>query len=102
MHPLGYLVVMDGLTQSEYVHSTASELLGPRVNLSFRWISEHTKPCPRAGLIGCALPLDAQHLVEPHSLWLLVEEVEMPMTCLMVLLVFMGACFLWKYEFVNT
>ena len=37
----GDLLVMDGLTQSEYVHSTASELSGPRVNLTFRWISQH-------------------------------------------------------------
>ena len=32
----GDLLVMDGLTQLEYVHSTASELEGPRVNLTFR------------------------------------------------------------------
>ena len=35
----GDLLVMDGLTQLQYEHSTASELLGPRVNLTFRWIS---------------------------------------------------------------
>ena len=32
----GDLLVMDGPTQSEYVHSAASELSGPRVNLTFR------------------------------------------------------------------
>ena len=32
----GDLLVMDGLTQSEYVHSTASELLGSRLNLTIR------------------------------------------------------------------
>ena len=31
----GDLLVMDGLTQSEYEHCTASELQGPRVNLNF-------------------------------------------------------------------
>ena len=34
----GDLLVMDGLAQSECEHSTSSELQGPRVNLSFRWI----------------------------------------------------------------
>ena len=42
---------MDGLTQFEHEHSTASELLGPRVNLTFRWITQHIKSCPLAGLI---------------------------------------------------
>ena len=60
-------LVMDGLTRFEYVHSTASELLGPRVNLTFRWISQHIRSCPLAGLIGGALPSDAQDLAEPHS-----------------------------------
>ena len=63
----GDLLVMDGLTQFEYVHSTASELEGPRVNLTFRWISQHIRSCPLAGLIGGALPSDAQDLAEPHS-----------------------------------
>ena len=81
----GDLLVMDGLTQSEYAHSTASELFGPRVNL--------------AGLIGDALPSDAQDLAEPHSCGGEVEEMEMSMTCLMVLLVVLGTCFLRKYVF---
>ena len=63
----GDLLVVDGLTQCEYEHSTASELLGPRVNLTFRWITQHIKSCPLAGLICSALPSDAQDLVEPHS-----------------------------------
>ena len=63
----GDLLVMDGLTQSEYVHSTASELSGPRVNLTFRWIAQHIKSCPLAGLIGGALLSDAQDLAGPHS-----------------------------------
>ena len=63
----GDLLVMDGLTQLKYEHSTASELEGPRVNLTFRWISQHIRSCPLAGLIGGALPSDTQDLAEPHS-----------------------------------
>ena len=62
----GDFLVMDGLNQLEYVHSTASELEGPRVNLTFRWISQHIRSCSLAGLIGGALPSDAQDLAEPH------------------------------------
>ena len=63
----GDLLVMDGLTQLEYEHSTASEMLGPRVNLTFRWISQHIRSCPQAGLICGALPSDAKDLAEPRS-----------------------------------
>ena len=63
----GDLLVMDGLTQSEYEHSTAFELEGPRVNLTYRWISQHIRSCSLSGLIGGALPSDAQDLAEPHS-----------------------------------
>ena len=37
----GDLRVMDGLTQSEYVHCTASGLHGPRVTLTSRWVAQH-------------------------------------------------------------
>ena len=56
----GDLLVMDGCSQFEYEHSTASELSGPRVNLTFRWISQHIRSCSLAGLTGGALPSDAQ------------------------------------------
>ena len=95
----GDLLVMDGLTQYEYEHSTASELEGPRVNLTYRWISQHIRSCPLAGLIGGALPSDAQDLAEPHSRGGGVEEIKMSMTCLMALLVVLGTCFLRKYVF---
>ena len=62
----GDLLVMDDLTQSEHEHSRAPELLGLRVDLTFRWISQLIKSCPLAGLIG-ALLSDAQDLAEPHS-----------------------------------
>ena len=41
----GDLLVMDGLAQSEYEHSTSSELQGPRVNLTYQWITQHTPSC---------------------------------------------------------
>ena len=61
----GDLLVMDGLTQSEYVHCTASGLQGPRVNLTFRWVSQHIASCPLAGAMGCVLPSCVQGLAEP-------------------------------------
>ena len=66
----GDLLVMDGLTQSEYVHSTASGLQGPRVNLTFRWVAQHIASCPLAGVVGCVLPSCVQGLAEPNSRWL--------------------------------
>ena len=59
----GDLLVMDGLAQLEYEHSTSSELQGPRVNLTYRWITQHTPTCRalRAG-VCCALPSCAQGL----------------------------------------
>ena len=95
----GDLLVMDGLNQFEYLHSTASELEGPRVNLTYRWISQHIRSCPLAGLIGGALPSDVPDLAEPHSRVREVEELKMSMTCLMVFLVVLGTCFLRKYVF---
>ena len=59
----GDLLVMDGLAQSEYEHLTSSELQRPQVNLTYRWISQHTPTCRalRAGAC-CALPSRAQGL----------------------------------------
>ena len=66
----GDVLVMDGLAQSEYEHCTASELQGPRVNFTYRWVAQHTASCPLAGVVGCVLPTCAQGLVEPSSRWL--------------------------------
>ena len=66
----GDILVMDGLAQSEYEHCKASGLQGPRVNLTFRWVAQHTASCPLAGVVGCVLPTCAQGLVEPSSRWL--------------------------------
>ena len=66
----GDVLVMDGLAQSEYEHCTASGLQGPQVNLTYRWVAQHTASCPLAGVVGCVLPTCAQGLVEPSSRWL--------------------------------
>ena len=66
----GVILVMDGLAQSEYEHCTASVLQGPRVNLTYRWVAQHTASCPLASVVGCVLPTCAQGLVEPSSRWL--------------------------------
>ena len=60
----GDLLVMDGLAQSEYVHRTVSGLQGPRVNLAFRWITQHIASCPQTGVLRCALPSCVQRLAE--------------------------------------
>ena len=61
----GDLLVMDGLTQSECVHCTASGLQVPRVNLTFRWVAQHIASCPLAGTVSCVLPSCVQGLAEP-------------------------------------
>ena len=66
----GNLLVMDGPAQSECAHRTVSGLQGPRVNLTYRWVTQHTASCPLAGVVGCALPTCVQGLVEPNSRWL--------------------------------
>ena len=66
----GDILVMDGLAQSDYEHCTASGLQGPRVNLTYRWVAQHTASCPLAGAVGCVLPTCAQGSVEPGSRWL--------------------------------
>ena len=65
----GDVLVMDGLAQAEYEHCTASELKGPRVNLTYRWVAQHTASCPLAGVVGCVLPTCAQGLVVSCSFW---------------------------------
>ena len=46
-------------------HCTASGLQVPRVNLTYRWVTQHAASCPLAGVVGCVLPTCAQGLVEP-------------------------------------
>ena len=63
----GDILVMDGLAQSEYEHCAASGLQGSRINLTFRWIAQHTASCPFAGVVGCVLPSCVQGLAVPGS-----------------------------------
>ena len=63
----GDLLVMDGSAQSEYAHRTVLGLQGPRVNITYRWVTQHAASCPLAGVVGCVLPTCAQGLVEPSS-----------------------------------
>ena len=66
----GDVLVMDGSAQSEYLHCTMPGLQGPRVNLTYRWVAQHTASCPLAGVVGCLLPSCVQGLAEPCSrLW---------------------------------
>ena len=65
----GDVLVMDGPAQSEYEHCTASELQGPRVNLTYRWVAQHTASCPLTGVVGCVLPTCVQGLAVPGSRW---------------------------------
>ena len=63
----GDLLVMDGSAQSEYAHRTASALQGPRVNLAYRWVTQHAASFPFAGVVGCVFPTCVQGYVEPNS-----------------------------------
>ena len=63
----GDILIMNGLAQSEYEHCTASELQGPRVNLTHRWVTQHAASCPPAGMVGCVLLKCAKGLAEPSS-----------------------------------
>ena len=66
----GDILVMDGLAQSEYAHRTVLGRQGPRVNLTYCWVTQHAASCPLAGVVGFVLPTCAQGLVEPSSRWL--------------------------------
>ena len=58
------LQVMDGPAQMEYAHRTVSGLQGPRVNLTYRWVT--LASCPLAGVVGCVLPSCVQGSPEPN------------------------------------
>ena len=61
----GDILVMDGPAKSEYEHCTASGLEGSRVNLTYRWVTQHAASCPLAGVVGCVLRSCVQGLAEP-------------------------------------
>ena len=68
------LLVMDGSAQLEYAHRTVSGLQGPRVDLTYRWVTQHAASCPLAGVVGCVLPTCVQGLAEPDSRGLGIGE----------------------------
>ena len=52
----GDILVMDGQCQDEFLHCTNPGLERERINVTFRWIRQHTASCPlRAGVV-CCLP----------------------------------------------
>ena len=56
----GDILVMDGQCQDEFLHCTDPGLEQERINVTFRWIRQHTPSCPlRAGVV-CCLPTCAQ------------------------------------------
>ena len=56
----GDILVMDGQCQDEFLHCTDPGLEQERINVTFRWIRQHTTSCPlRAGVV-CCLPTCAQ------------------------------------------
>lgn len=46
----GCLCTMEGMVQKHFVHKVPKELddVGPRINLTWRWIERHQKACPRS------------------------------------------------------
>ena len=52
----GDTLVMYGLAQSEYEHRTVSGLQGPRVNPTYRWITQHIASCPLTGAMCSTFP----------------------------------------------
>ena len=74
---LGDLLVMDGLAQLEYAHRTVPGLQDPRVNLTYRWVTQHAASCPLAGVVNCVLASCVQGLPKPGSRGLGVGENKM-------------------------
>ena len=61
----GDILVMDGQCQDEFLHCTNPCLEQERINVTFRWIRQHTVSCPlRAGVV-CCLPTCAQCFSAP-------------------------------------
>ena len=74
--------------RSMNIDCTASGLQGPRVNVTFRWVTQHAASCPLAGVVGCVLPTCAQGVVEPGSRGLGMGENKWSSSWGLVLLVF--------------
>ena len=57
----GAILVMDGQCQDEFLHCTSPGLEQERINVTYRWIRQHTRFCPllKAGVV-CCLPTCAK------------------------------------------
>ena len=57
----GDILVMDGQCQDEFLHCTSPGLEHERINVTYRWIRQHTHFCPlfKAGMV-CCLPTCAK------------------------------------------
>ena len=57
----GDILVMDGQCQDEFLHCTGLGLEHERINVTYRWIQQHTHLCPlfKAGVV-CCLPTCAK------------------------------------------
>ena len=57
----GDILVMDGQCQDEFLHCTSPGLEQERINVTYRWIRQHTRFCPlfKAGVV-CCLPTCAK------------------------------------------
>ena len=51
----GDILVMDGQCQDEFLHCTSPGLEHERINVTYRWIRQHTHFCPlfKAGVVSC-------------------------------------------------
>ena len=58
----GDILVMDGQCQDEFLHCTDPGLEQERINVTFRWIKQHTVSCPLRTGVACCLPTCAQGL----------------------------------------
>ena len=58
----GDILVMDGQCQDEFLHCTSPGLEHERINVTYRWIRQHTHFCPlfKAGVVCCCLPTCAE------------------------------------------
>ena len=56
----GDILVMDGQCQDEFLHCTDPGLEQERINVTFRWIQQHTASCPLRTGVVCCLPTCAQ------------------------------------------
>ena len=97
----GDFMVMDGLAQSENEHRTVSGLQGPRVKLTYRWVTRHTASCPLAGVVGCVLRTCVQGLAEPGPLGRETGESTWTFLWLMVLLLPIRVCFLRGHAWIE-